>query len=175
MRTLSHSSEMRFVIQGCCSFFKKKRGEEEEKKKKKRNHPQPLKFTSSSPNSAAFYLYRVIHFIRASHVVRLTYFQGHWGFEGRSWFGVWRKNEPSGLSQAYAGMVVKLEEEKGVLMVTSLTPTTSWRNATVTAAGETAHLFIRWTNMILFLHSKPSQLLFSSPFQEQRRARCTKE
>lgn len=33
MRTLSHSSEMRFVIQGCCSFFKKKREEEEKKKK----------------------------------------------------------------------------------------------------------------------------------------------
>lgn len=49
-------------------FFKKKREEEEEveNKNKKRSHPQPLKFTSSSPNSAAFYLYRVIHFIRAS-------------------------------------------------------------------------------------------------------------
>lgn len=60
-------------------------------------------------------------------------------------------------------LVVGLDGEKGVLMVTSLTPTTSWRNATVTAARKQgAHLFIRWTNMILFLHSKPSQLSLPS-------------
>lgn len=59
--------------------------------------------------------------------------------------------------------VVELEGEKGALVVTSLTPTTSWRNATVTAAGKQgAHLFIRWTNTILFLHSKPSQLTLPS-------------
>ncbi len=59
--------------------------------------------------------------------------------------------------------VVGLDGEEGVLVVTSLTPTTSWRNATVTAARKQgAHLFIRWTNMILFLHSKPSQLSLPS-------------